>query len=296
MTPRRLVIGFWVTLLVLMGLFNRTLSDVLAFAIQSDLESHIPLIPFISAYLFFLKRRELPKPSRMAIRPAVVITVAGLGLLGLHAMLAHRGAFEGTADRLFLPVVAFVTLVIGAYVLFFSTEGFRCLAFPLLFLFVMVPIPEPVAHWMRISLQQWSAEAAHGMFLLTGTPFFRDGQIFHLSGLTIEVAEECSGIHSSLVLFITSLVAGHLFLRKTWTKVALVAVVIPLGVIRNGFRVATISLLTIHVDPDIIDSPLHHRGGPIFFALSLVVFFGLLGLLRWVEGNSNARAAKKGVR
>jgi exosortase C (VPDSG-CTERM-specific) len=284
MTPRRLVIGFWVTIFVLIALFSRTLSNVLTFAIHSDLESHIPLIPFISAYLFFLRRDKCVAPPRMAVLPATVITLAGLGLLGLHAILGHCGVIEGPADRLVLPVAALVTLVIGTYVFFFSTEGFRLAAFPLLFLFVMVPIPEPVAHWMRVSLQHWSAEAAYGMFMLTGTPIFREGLVFHMSGLTVEVAEECSGIHSSLVLFITSLVAGHLFLRKRWTSVALVVFVIPLGVLRNGFRVLTISLLTIHVDPNIINGPLHHRGGPIFFALSLGVFLGLLWLLRWSEG------------
>ncbi len=284
MTPGVLRAGFWISVLVLVALFSRTLYALLSFAIESDLESHIPLIPFVSLYLLFLKRREWVPSSQVAVIPALLIAGVGLGLLGLQVMLVQRGVFEGTADRLSLPVAAFVSLVIAVYVFFFSPAGFRHAAFPLLFLFAMVPIPEPVAHWMMVSLQRWSAGAANGMFIVTGTPVFREGLVFRLPGLTVEVAEECSGIHSSLVLFITSLVAAHLFLRKRWTQVALVAAVVPLGVLRNGFRVVTISLLTVHVDPDIINGPIHHKGGPFFFVLSLGVFFGLLGLLRWYEG------------
>ena len=77
--------------------------------------------------------------------------------------------------------------------------------------------------------------------------------------------------------------AGHLFLRSPWKKTALALAVIPLGIIRNGFRIFTLGMLCVHVNPNIIDSPLHHRGGPIFFVLSLVPFFALLFLLRRSE-------------
>jgi len=113
---------------------------------------------------------------------------------------------------------------------------------------------------------------------------FRDGQTFCLPGLTVQVAEECSGIHSSLVLFITSLVAGRIFLKTLWPRVVLTLIVVPLSLIRNGVRIVTISLLTIHVDPRIIDSPLHHRGGPVFFVLSLMGLLVVLWGLRWMEG------------
>jgi exosortase/archaeosortase family protein len=96
----------------------------------------------------------------------------------------------------------------------------------------------------------------------------------------LEVAQECSGIRSSWVLFITSLLASNLFLRSTWRRVLLVAFVIPLGVVRNGFRIVVIAILCIEYGPQMIDSMIHHRGGPIFFALSLVPLFALLWWLR----------------
>ena len=127
---------------------------------------------------------------------------------------------------------------------------------------------------------------ADWFFRATGTPVLRDGVIFQLPTIVIEVARECSGIRSSWVLFITSLVASHMLLTSTWRRVVLVAFVIPLGIVRNGFRILVIGLLCVHIGPHMIDSVIHHRGGPIFFALSLIPLFLLLIWLRRSESPS----------
>jgi exosortase len=141
---------------------------------------------------------------------------------------------------------------------------------------------------VEIGLQYASAEAAAVLLSLTGTPFLREGRAFELPGITIQVAQECSGIRSSYALLITSVLAAHLLLRARWKRWVLALVVLPLGIMRNGFRILTISLLCVHVSPEMIDSPVHHRGGPIFFALSLVPFFLLLLWLRRTERRATA--------
>jgi exosortase C (VPDSG-CTERM-specific) len=153
----------------------------------------------------------------------------------------------------------------------------------------LVPFPGSVTNAIEWFFQHTSADAAHLLFGLVGQTLLREGLAFHLPGISIEVAQECSGIRSSLVLFITSLLAGHLFLRSPWRRAVLTVVVIPLGILRNGFRIFTIAMLTSHVDPGVIHSPLHHRGGPIFFLLSLVPFFLLLFWMRKSEQRRSRR-------
>jgi exosortase/archaeosortase family protein len=101
-----------------------------------------------------------------------------------------------------------------------------------------------------------------------------------LPNIVIEVAQECSGIRSSWVLLITSLLAADLFLKSTWRRALLVCFVIPLAIVRNGFRIAVIGLLCFHFGPQMIHSIIHRRGGPLFFALSLIPLFILLWWLR----------------
>ena len=112
--------------------------------------------------------------------------------------------------------------------------------------------------------------------------------VFALPGMIIEVAQECSDIRSSLVLFITSLVAAYLFLHSPWRRLVLVAFVIPLGILRNGVRIVVIGLLCVHYGPQMIHSVIHRKGGPFFFALSLIPLFLLLWWLRRGEANRSA--------
>ena len=90
--------------------------------------------------------------------------------------------------------------------------------------------------------------------------------------------------------FITSLLAAHLFLRTTWKRLLLVCFVIPLGLVRNGFRVWVIGSLCVHFGPQMIDSPFHRQGGPVFFVLSLIPLFLLAAWLRRHEQTAMERA------
>jgi exosortase/archaeosortase family protein len=82
------------------------------------------------------------------------------------------------------------------------------------------------------------------------------------------------------VLFMTSILAANLFLKTPWRRFALVAFVIPLGILRNGFRILVIGLLCVNVGPQMIHSIIHRRGGPVFFVLSLVPLLLMLWWLR----------------
>jgi len=121
-------------------------------------------------------------------------------------------------------------------------------------------------------------------------PFLRAGQIFQLPNITLEVGQECSGIRSSVVLFITSILAANLFLKTTWRRFVLVAIVIPLGILRNGFRIFVIGFLCVHVGLQMIHSLIHRRGGPLFFVVSLVPLLLVLWLLR--KGDEQTRFAE----
>jgi exosortase C (VPDSG-CTERM-specific) len=161
------------------------------------------------------------------------------------------------------------------------------------FLIFMVPLPDAAVEALETASKFASAEAASFLINLSGTPNLRDGLVFHLPGIAIEVAQECSGIRSSWVLFITSLLASHLFLRSNWRRALLVLFVIPLGVVRNGFRIAVLAWLCVQYGPHMIHSIIHHRGGPLFFVLSLGPLFGVLWWLRRGEvGAPRAGKAK----
>lgn len=256
----------------------------------SELHSHIVLVPFISAYLIYIRRHLLPTNFRTAALPALIAGGCGLGAMIWVLAGAGRGFPASENDQLSLWAFSFVCFLLTGGFLFLGSAFLKAVAFPAAFLFFIVPLPDRVADSLETASKFASAEAADWLLSISGTPFLRDANIFQLPGITIEVAQECSGIRSSLVLFITSLLAANLFLRTTWRRVLLVALVIPLGIIRNGFRISVIGWLCVNVGRHMIDSPIHHRGGPIFFALSLIPLFLVLAFLR---RNEHTKAKRK---
>jgi exosortase len=150
-------------------------------------------------------------------------------------------------------------------------------------LIFMVPLPDAAVYWIERASVLASADVSAMFFRTTGTPLLRDGTVFALPGIVLEIAQECSGIHSSWVLFMTSLVASQLFLTSPWRRIILVAFVLPLAIVRNSFRILVVGLLGVHVGPHMIDSFIHRQGGPIFFALSLGPLFLWLAWLRRQE-------------
>ena len=103
---------------------------------------------------------------------------------------------------------------------------------------------------------------------------------FVLPGITIEVAKQCSGIRSFISFLISGLVAAHLLLRSPWKKAFLCIVIVPvIVVLKNGLRIATLSLLAAYVDRNILSSWIHRYGGVIFSVLAVAIILPVLWLL-----------------
>jgi exosortase C (VPDSG-CTERM-specific) len=272
--------GFIAYVMMLVVLFIRPLTELIMYAAQSDLHSHILLVPFVTAYLLYAQRSTLPAVGASSAGGTAVL--GGIGLAALAAATAWRTGLS-VNDELALMALSFVGLLAAGAFLFLGSRWVAAAAFPVAFLIFMVPLPDAAVNWLERASAIASAEAAAILFNMAGTTMVHQGTVFELPGIVLAVAQECSGIRSSWVLFITSLLASHLFLKSPWRKFALVAFVIPLGVLRNGFRILVIGLLCVHVGPHMIDSVIHRRGGPLFFALSLVPLFLLLWWLRGQE-------------
>lgn len=271
--------------------FAWPLLDLVRFAGRSELFSHVFLIPLVSVYLVWLRRGAVRGARLGGSGWAIVPALVAAALLATYwLVMPARGALAAN-DYLSVMVSAFLALLLSVALGCLGTDVVRAAAFPLGFLVFMIPWPTAVVDAIETGLQYASAEAANVLFGISGMPFIRDGRTIELPGITIQVAQECSGVRSSYALLITSVLAGHVLLRAGWKRWVLALAVVPLGVVRNGIRIVTIGWLCVHVSPSMIDSPIHRHGGPVFFALSLIPFFLLLLWLRRTEAH---RMADKG--
>jgi exosortase C (VPDSG-CTERM-specific) len=271
--------AFVVFAAILVICFVRPLLGLLAFA-KSELYSYIFLIPFVSGYLIKTRRAEVDLNGRPDARWALISLMGAAATFAGYRLAIARGWSADASDYFAAITLTFLFILLAGGFFFLGAKCLRAIAFPVAFAFFIVPLPEVVLKEIEAVLQHGSASIAAVMFTLSGMPVFQDDTYIHLPGFSLQVAPECSGIHSSLILFITSLIAGYLFFKSNWRRLALALAVIPLAFLRNGFRIFTIGQLCVRISPAMIDSPIHHHGGPIFFALSLVP---LLLFLVWLR-------------
>ena len=134
----------FLTLLTL--LFIQPLTRLMLYAAQSDLHSHILLVPFISGYLLYIQRGRLSAAYRSSI--AGTVTLGGIGIAALAAGIGWRGSLS-INDGLALMALAFVSFVAAGGFLFLGSKWMAAAAFPVAFLIFMVPLPDAAVNWLE---------------------------------------------------------------------------------------------------------------------------------------------------
>jgi exosortase len=269
--------AFFATLLLSLLLFKVALLQLARFSDHSEY-SYIPLIPLISGFLIFVRRKSIFERAEPSLRLGSSIVAAALLLGFVKDYLA-----TGSLTNLEFSALALVGTWCGLFVVWYGPQAARMALLPLCLLLFMVPAPETVLNAVIHFLQQGSAVLSYELFRLLGVPALREGTEISLPRLTILVAPECSGIRSSVSMLILTLAVGNLYLRLGWNKVLLVLTLIPLVVVKNAIRIVTLSLLAVYVNPRFLNGPLHHRGGIFFFLIALVMLILIVMVMRRLE-------------
>jgi exosortase len=273
------LIAIWVILVI------NPLSQIFQLSLKDPLYSHMILVPLISGYLIFSKKKRIFESADYCGKNGIAGLILAVSLYLIASIYAVRLSKN---DYLTIVMLGSLCWLIGGFIICYGSKATREALFPLLFLAFMIPVPSFVLKPVMKGLQIGSTEMSDLLFRMSGTPVFREGFIFSLAGLNIEVAEECGGIRGFLGLVIVSVLAGHFFLSANWRKMVLVACALPIAIFRNAFRIVALSLVSIHVDPNLMSNGILHGqdggyGGKVTFVMSLLLLFPILWALRRAE-------------
>ena len=274
---------FAVILLVSLIAFRNLISSLARLSLHDERYSQILLIPAITAGLIYWDRDNIFKRGTWC-------RACGFLLLLLGAI---EGFFVGTnsepgmpTSTLFLSVLLLVALWATAFALCFGIATLRRAAFPWCFLFLVAPLPRQVLDAVVAALQAGSAEVSFVLFKAVGMPVLRDGLLFALPGVSIEIAKECSGIRSSMSLFLVSVLVSHLFLRLNWTRFVLCVLTIPIVIFKNALRIVGLSWLGVNVTSEFFHGTLHHQYGGLSVSLVSLLLQALVFAALWKAEHS----------
>jgi exosortase len=211
-------------------------------------------------------------------------------LVGL--VLLRHPASSDKSRSLVAVLFAVILVWMAAFVLCYGARSFKAALFPFCCLFLMIPIPPAWMDGITVALQHGSADVSYALLRLIGIPVFRQGMMFSLPGLDIQVAPECSGIRACLVFVMMAILMSRVYLRSNWRRWALVIMTIPIAIFKNAVRIVILSSLSVYVNRTVLDSPLHHSGGPVFALIGLALFVPLLYALQKSEIRPTVPAVK----
>jgi exosortase len=257
----------WFAALLIAASFPILQNLVHQWATDEDV-GHGFFVPVVAAYIAWQRRQEI---MALDLKPT---------WWGLAVML--WGVVQGTlgmlAAELFLQRTSLLFVLLGILLLIGGAPLVRALAFPLLLLPFMIPIPAVIYNQITFPLQLFASRVAEATLNLLGVPVFRNGNVLELPSQKLSVAEACSGIRSLLSLSFLSLVYAYFFDRRVWMRWLLLAATVPIAITANAGRV-TISGLMSEVNPDLARGLYHSAEGWIIFMIAGAMLIGLHALI-----------------
>lgn len=283
--------GFPALCFILSLLYFDSLQALVTLALKNDAYTHTLLMPFAALFFIFIDRKAVPLSQKLSLLQPLFAIIPGIVLL---AVVQNGLLAEHTMVAMDCMLASYISFLIGGMIFFYGIPAFVKTRFSWFLMLLAIPVPMVVLNYIVTFFRDGSAEVVNVMLQITGITFIREGLTFRLPSITIFIAPECSGIRSSIALFITALFAGQLYLKTVPAKLVLLLCVIPLTLLKNGLRITTLTILADKVDVAwITHSRLHHEGGIVFFAIILLLLFGILFILQRAEKVVLSRLQKK---
>jgi EpsI family protein len=202
----------------------------------NDMYSYGFLVPLISGYVIWL-RRDL-----LRVTPVIPALHAGAIVLGTAVCMLVLGHVSSTNLLVWmsLPIA-----IAGLCLLVLGVRMTRAVAFPLAYLFAMIPFWDFLTVRLQAPFQLYSAIVGVETLRFFGLPVIREGVLIHLPRVTLEVADVCSGVNQLVAILCIGIPVTHMHVRRWPKRLLIVMLAVVIALLSNGVRVAVISLFAL---------------------------------------------------
>ncbi len=227
--------------------------------------SHGFLVPFISAFLIWQKRKVLAKlkfkPSNsgwLFLGPSIIVY-----LISALLRINFSAAFT------LIPTLA------GIVLLFMGKEYLKQLLFPILFIIFMIPLPEAAIVNMSFQLKIFAAKLSTFIVNQVGIPAIRDGSVIKTAHAYLMVEDPCSGIRSLIALIALGTLMAYLSHTTRIKKTIMFLSAVPIAVGANIVRIVVLTLASEIYGSKFAMGLFHDTMGYVVF----IIAFAALALL-----------------
>ena len=249
----------------------------IAWTKEESYYSHAFLVPIISGFIIWLKRKDL---AETVVRPSPI----GYLIVIPSLLFALVGMWSGaTAPQ----SMVFPLIIFGSVISLLGLQIARKLVFPIGYLYFMCVLPEFIIEALSFRIQVLSTIGATAMMRLIGLDVVRSGVNITVPNLidVVQVGQPCSGFRLLISLLALCILIIYLVDGPKWGKAILLLFTLPLSVLLNSIRVAMIALVGNYMGVEAMLG-FHDWSGYIMLVLAMISLFLLARLVKCREFSS----------
>jgi exosortase len=276
---------------ILVGAFHFWFLQQHRFAMNAPADwSHAYLVPLITGYLIYQRRRELAAVEPRPFWPGLLVMLAGVSTFAYFTLTRAPGVHMGQGLSIIATIMGGVLLVLGPRML----QG---LFLPLAFLVFGITVSEAVMNAITWRLQNWAAVGSYIMLnAITVQTDLAGNTLTIYSGdkeIPLNVAEACSGMRMLVAFLALAVAVALVACPKWWQRIALILLAGPVAVFTNILRVAFLGVAAI-VNPELSAGEAHTLIGTLWLVPAFALFMGVVWVLRNLirDGAKPAHGAK----
>ena len=273
--PRTPFQALWLPMLAALGFFAVTwpVWRWLWFEwMSNEYYSHGLLIAPVAAFLAVQRFRH---DKELAYRPGQG-SVYGIVVLGI-ALAVYLYFLQQRAY--YLAAFAMIGMLAGLIWAIGGTTVARKLAFPIGYLTLMVPLP--FVDRVTLPLALFTGYCSGSIVQFLGMDITIVGNSISLPNADLVVGAQCSGVNSLITLLALLVLVAYLLEGPIWSRVALVLLAIPLALLGNIIRVATLLFVARSWGADAAFTYYHDYSGILFFVAVLLLIVPITRVLHF---------------
>lgn len=256
---------------LLLALFWSTLYGIFQICWKDEDYSHGLLLPFVTAYVFWEKRKQIKAAFATNNISQGWKIFLGMVLVGGVALLLVASVLQS----LFLSWVSFFPILLAGLGLLCGKDALLAAGPGLALNFMAKPIPDSMVPQLFGPFQVLAAQVSARVLEFLNVPVFLMGNIIEIPSMRLMVEEACSGMRSLMSLITVACIVLLLIEVPLVFKVAIVFLSVVIALVLNVFRVALTGVLAHFVSPDAATGFFHTFSGLIVFIIGLLILYGI---------------------
>jgi exosortase len=260
----RIALEFAAIASLIVLIYARTLAGLFDDWLNDPSFSQGLLIPPFALYFAWLDRKQLFELPAVPSKRGLWVVLGGC-LIFLTGKLAAE---------FFLQRISLMIVLTGLIWTWWGKARLMRLAFPLILMATMIPLPALIYNTVTAPLQLFASDVAARIAQFCNVSVFRDGNIIQLAHISLGVDEACSGLNSFSALLMAGVLLGQFICERLPARILLVLLSAPLSIAVNVLRISGTAILADYNEQFALGF-YHTFAGWLVFVVGFFAFVGV---------------------